>query len=132
MPEDIYRRITGNAKFQALVSRRQRFAWTLAALMLGAYLAFILAVAFAPQALGTPLAAGMVTRGNGHVQPLPLAGSKLQALVICTGDRPIVAHRRPTPAFSNGAHALATEAPRRPARASAGTAGRRASVACSP
>lgn len=64
MEQQPYLRIQQDPNFQALVAKRQRFAWTLSILMLGLYLAFILLIAFAPGWLGTPLSEGSsVTRG---------------------------------------------------------------------
>ena len=59
--ENIYQRIHDNPHFQQLVAKRGRFAWLLSSIMLGAYLAFILLIAFEPEILGVPLAAGSVT-----------------------------------------------------------------------
>ena len=55
MEQQRYLRIQQDPNFQELVSKRQRFAWTLSILMLGLYLAFIMLIAFAPGWLGTPL-----------------------------------------------------------------------------
>jgi uncharacterized membrane protein (DUF485 family) len=64
MEQQPYLRIQQDPNFQALVAKRQRFAWTLSILMLGLYLAFILLIAFAPGWLGTPLSEGSsITRG---------------------------------------------------------------------
>lgn len=52
MNDSTYRRIQESPRFQELVSKRNRFAWTLSAIMLGLYLAFILLIAFEPQVLG--------------------------------------------------------------------------------
>lgn len=57
MNDSIYQRIQQNPRFQALVAKRERFAWTLSAIMLGLYVAFILLIAFEPQALGTRISA---------------------------------------------------------------------------
>ncbi|MCL7461604.1 DUF485 domain-containing protein [Pseudomonas sp. NW5] len=59
--DHLYQQIHADPRFQALVSKRGRFAWGLAVLMLAAYFAFILVIAFDPQLLGTPLSAGSVT-----------------------------------------------------------------------
>ncbi|QEY61650.1 DUF485 domain-containing protein [Metapseudomonas lalkuanensis] len=53
MNDSTYQRIQENPRFQELVSKRERFAWILSAIMLGLYLAFILLIAFEPQLLGT-------------------------------------------------------------------------------
>ena len=64
MEQQPYLRLQQDPNFQALVAKRQRFAWTLSILMLGLYLAFILLIAFAPGWLGTPLSEGSsITRG---------------------------------------------------------------------
>ncbi|MFC5697293.1 DUF485 domain-containing protein [Pseudomonas sp. GCM10022186] len=52
MNDSTYKRIQENPRFQELVSKRERFAWILSAIMLGLYLAFILLIAFEPQVLG--------------------------------------------------------------------------------
>ena len=56
-------RILADPAFRSLVRRRRRFAWTLAAVMVSAYLGFILLVAFASDWLGRPLGAGPLTIG---------------------------------------------------------------------
>jgi uncharacterized membrane protein (DUF485 family) len=55
---DLTDRIKNNSKFKALIRKRGRFGWQIAIAMLIVYYAFILTVAFAPQLLGTPIAAG--------------------------------------------------------------------------
>ncbi len=52
MHDETYARIQANPHFQYLVSKRDRFAWTLSAIMLSLYVAFILLIAFEPQLLG--------------------------------------------------------------------------------
>ncbi len=49
-----------NPKYKELVTKRSRFAWTLAFLMLLLYYSFIMVIAFAPAKLGTPIAEGSV------------------------------------------------------------------------
>lgn len=56
-------RIVQNPRFQELVRRRSSFAWTLAAVMLAIYLAFILAVAFAPGLMATKIGGGVTSLG---------------------------------------------------------------------
>ncbi|MGJ7516793.1 DUF485 domain-containing protein [Pseudomonas baetica] len=48
-------RIRRNPKFSQLVSSRSRLAWSLSAIVLGAYYLFMLVVAFAPHWLHAPL-----------------------------------------------------------------------------
>ncbi len=61
MREEQVEAIKNDPDFQALVSKRSKFAWTLTAAMLIVYFAFILTIAFNPSALGTPLADDSVT-----------------------------------------------------------------------
>ena len=53
--------IKSDPNFQELVTKRSKFAWTLTIAMLVVYFAFILAIAFDPSALGTPLGDDTVT-----------------------------------------------------------------------
>ena len=64
MNDDIYQKIESNPRFQELVSKRQRFAWLLSAIMLSFYLGFILLIAFDPMWLAAPISEGSsITRG---------------------------------------------------------------------
>ena len=49
-----YAQIRSNPRFQELVRRRSRLAWSLTAAVLGGYYLFMLIVAFAPPAGCTP------------------------------------------------------------------------------
>ncbi len=53
--------IKHNPKYQLLVTKRSKFAWTLSIVMLIVYYAFILTIAFDPSALGKPLSENSVT-----------------------------------------------------------------------
>ncbi|HAS51267.1 MAG TPA: DUF485 domain-containing protein [Gammaproteobacteria bacterium] len=55
MSTAVYERIRNNPKFDELVSKRSRFAWTLTAIVLTIYFSFILVVAFKPALLATPI-----------------------------------------------------------------------------
>ncbi|MEZ6966005.1 DUF485 domain-containing protein [Aeromonas sp. S9(2024)] len=80
MEQQSYLRIQQDPNFQELVAKRQRFAWTLSALMLGLYLAFILLIAFDPAWLGTPLSEGSnITRG------IPVGVGLILASFLLTG-----------------------------------------------
>ena len=59
--ETVIQQINADPRFQDLVAKRGRFAWMLATIMLTAYFAFILVIAYDPAELGTPLSAGSVT-----------------------------------------------------------------------
>lgn len=53
--ESVTAKIRQNPKFQALVERRSRFAWTLSAIVLVVFYGFVMLVAFNPVLLGTSL-----------------------------------------------------------------------------
>jgi cation/acetate symporter len=60
----MYERMRANPKFQDLVARRGRFAWTLALIVLSMFYGFVMVVAFNPVALGQPVSEGsMLTVG---------------------------------------------------------------------
>lgn len=64
MNENIYQEIEDSPRFKELVQKRSRFAWLLSLITLALYVSFILLIAFEPQWLGTPIAAGStITRG---------------------------------------------------------------------
>lgn len=64
MSNAMYERMRNNPKFQQLVTRRGRFAWTMAITVLVIFYGFVMTVAFNPTALGQPLADGsMLTVG---------------------------------------------------------------------
>lgn len=60
MSADLYEIVRLNPHFHQLVKRRSRWAWGLASVILLIYFAFILLIAFAPQWLAQPVAAGSV------------------------------------------------------------------------
>ena len=53
--ESVTAKISQNPKFQTLVERRGRFAWTLSAIVLVVFYGFVMIVAFNPAALGASL-----------------------------------------------------------------------------
>jgi uncharacterized membrane protein (DUF485 family) len=55
MQKDIVERLRNNPKYHEMVSKRSRFGWMMAILMLVVYYAFIMTIAFAPQVLGQPI-----------------------------------------------------------------------------
>ena len=64
MSSAMYERMRTNPKFQELVTRRGRFAWTLAIVVLTMFYGYILTIPFNPTALGRPVAEGsMLTIG---------------------------------------------------------------------
>jgi uncharacterized membrane protein (DUF485 family) len=50
-------------EYIALTAARKRIIWPLATLVISAYFALILTIAFAPAALGTPIGAGITSVG---------------------------------------------------------------------
>lgn len=58
MSSVMYERMRVNPKFQELVAKRGRFAWTLAFIVLTMFYGFVMIVAFAPTSLGQPIAEG--------------------------------------------------------------------------
>ncbi|HVF93606.1 MAG TPA: DUF485 domain-containing protein [Sphingomonas sp.] len=56
-------RIARDPRYLSLIRRRGRFTWTLAAIMLAAYLGFILLIAFDKAFLARPIAGGVTSIG---------------------------------------------------------------------
>ena len=57
-------KIQNNPKYQELVRKRSRFAWTLTIVILVVYFSFILFIAFAPEVLGMKISENsMITLG---------------------------------------------------------------------
>lgn len=64
MSSAMYQRMRANPKFQDLVARRGRFAWTLALIVLTMFYGFVMVVAFNPASLGQSVSEGsMLTVG---------------------------------------------------------------------
>ncbi len=64
MSSAMYQRMRANPKFQDLVSRRGKFAWTLTIVVLAVFYGFVMVVAFNPGLLCSPVSEGsMVTVG---------------------------------------------------------------------
>jgi len=64
MSSAIYQQIRSNPRFDELVTRRSRFAWTLAVTVLVLFYGFVMLVAFVPGALAAPVTEGsMLTVG---------------------------------------------------------------------
>lgn len=78
--DSIYRQIEKSPRFKELVSKRERFAWILSAIMLGLYVAFILVIAFDPQLLGKPISPDSVTTWG-----IPVGVGLILSAFILTG-----------------------------------------------
>lgn len=63
MNKETVERIKNNPRYQELVSKRSKFAWTLSIVMLVVYYAFIMVIAFSPATLGAKTGAGVMTIG---------------------------------------------------------------------
>ncbi|MBU1668957.1 DUF485 domain-containing protein [bacterium] len=63
MNKETVERIKNNPKYQELVSKRSKFAWTLSIIMLVVYYAFIMLIAFSPATLGAKTGTGVMTVG---------------------------------------------------------------------
>ena len=61
MQQDLVHAIRSNPKYHELVSKRSKFAWTLAAAMLVIYYGFILIIAFNKEFLSQQLWEGSIT-----------------------------------------------------------------------
>jgi uncharacterized membrane protein (DUF485 family) len=61
MAQETYERIRANPKFQAFVSKRNKYSIIMSILMIIAYYGYILLIAFDKPFLATKLAPGMVT-----------------------------------------------------------------------
>lgn len=80
MSDTIYQRIEQNPRFKELVSKRERFAWILSAIMLGLYLAFILLIAFVPELLGVRISPESTTTWG-----IPLGVGLILSAFVLTG-----------------------------------------------
>ena len=72
--------IQKNPKYQALVSRRNRMTWTLSAIVCVIFYGFILMIAFTPDILTGPIAAGSVIPVG-----LPMGVGVIVACCLLTG-----------------------------------------------
>ena len=60
MQQSLVDQITNDPKYQELVSKRSRFAWTLSIIMLVIYYTFIMVIAFSPETFAAKISAGSV------------------------------------------------------------------------
>jgi uncharacterized membrane protein (DUF485 family) len=72
--------IKNDPQFQALVSKRSRFAWTLTITMLIIYFGFIFVIAFVPKVLAIPLGTGIVATVG-----IPVGLGVIVAAFVLTG-----------------------------------------------
>jgi len=80
MQQDIVERLRNNPKYHQMVSKRNRFGWLMAIVMLAIYYAFIMTIAFAPQVLGRPISdTSVITIG------IPIGLGVIVAAFLLTG-----------------------------------------------
>ncbi|MDD5406059.1 MAG: DUF485 domain-containing protein [Sulfurovaceae bacterium] len=63
MKQDTVKDILANPKYQELVTKRSKFAWTLSIIILVVYYAFVLVIAFDSSLLGIKVGSGVTTVG---------------------------------------------------------------------
>ena len=88
MQQESHSWMSEHPKFQELVRRRSRFAWTLSWIMLLIYQGFILLVAFAKGFLATPIGGGVITIG------IPIGLGVIISAFLLTGIYVWVANSR--------------------------------------
>jgi len=76
-----------NPRYQELVRRRSRFAWTLTLVMLAIFFGYILLVAFDKALLAQPIAGGTTTLGIPIGIGVILAGIVLTGLYVRRANR---------------------------------------------
>jgi uncharacterized membrane protein (DUF485 family) len=80
MQQDIVEKLRNNPKYHEMVSKRNRFGWMMAILMLVIYYAFIMTIAFAPEVLGRPISdTSVITIG------IPIGLGVIVAAFLLTG-----------------------------------------------
>ena len=85
--DDRLARIRENPKYQALVHRRRRLAWTLTAVMCVAYFGYVLLIAFDKALLARPIGGGAMTLGIPIGFGLILLGIALTAFYVRIANR---------------------------------------------
>ena len=78
MQADLARRIRNNPDFVELITKRNRFSWTLAIIMLVIYYLFILVVAFDKALLATDV-------GGGITLAFPIGLGVIVSAIVLTG-----------------------------------------------
>ncbi|MEB0042370.1 MULTISPECIES: DUF485 domain-containing protein [unclassified Pseudomonas] len=80
MNDSIYLSIQKSPLFKELVSKRERFAWILSAIMLGLYAAFIFLIAYGPHVLGAK-----ISPGSSITWGIPIGVGLILSAFILTG-----------------------------------------------
>ena len=79
MKKETVEQIKNDPKYQELVSKRSRFAWSLSIIMLVVYYAFIIVIAFSPSTFGQKIGSGVTTVG------IPIGLGVIMLAIILTG-----------------------------------------------
>lgn len=74
--------LAGDPRFEQLVRRRNRFAWTLTACMLAIYFGYVLLIAFRRDILALPIGDGVTTLGIPVGLGVILAGIALTGIYV--------------------------------------------------
>ena len=77
MSSAIYEKVKANPKYRELRTRRSRFAWTLAAVVLGTYYSFMMVVAFKPDLVRVPVFEGWALTIAFPIGAFIIIGSRL-------------------------------------------------------
>jgi uncharacterized membrane protein (DUF485 family) len=93
MAEDITT-IADDPRYVAVVARRSRLGWTLAGIMLVAYVAFLLVIAFDKALLAQPIAGGATSLG------IPVGVGLILLAIVLTGVYVRAANRDFDPAMN--------------------------------
>jgi uncharacterized membrane protein (DUF485 family) len=78
-PGTLIERVQRDPEFQALVTKRSRFVWSLTAAMVAIYFGFILLIAFNPALMAQPLDGSIITLG------IPLGLGVILMAFVLTG-----------------------------------------------
>ena len=104
MNDSIYLSIQNSPRFKELVSKREKFAWILSAIMLGLYSGFILLIAYGPHILGAKISPeSSITWG------IPIGVGLILSAFILTGNLRTTRQwriRRPEQCDSQGGSAM--------------------------
>jgi uncharacterized membrane protein (DUF485 family) len=79
MDDDRLARLAEDPRYDVLVRQRGRFGWALSAVMLAAYFAYLLLIAFAKPLLARPIAGGVTSVG------IPLGAGIILLAIVLTG-----------------------------------------------
>ena len=86
MDADLLACIQASPKYQALKKRRGRLGWTLTAIMLAAYYAYIALLAFNKPFFGQPIGAGVTSLG------IPVGLALIALTILLTGIYVLIAN----------------------------------------